>query len=131
MFPELQNLFSQLRQQGRAMVDYRYRLPILEQDCTVPFAYRNGTLNLVKPQEFLVRPTQKALELATQGSLIRRHGLPDEPRARLVVVSRFESTCEPELVVHVDRLLTEYEVTHVPERELNQFVNLIESEAHG
>lgn len=131
LFPELQNLFFRLKEQGRAIVDYRYRLPVLEQDFTVPFAYRNGTLNLVKPQNFFDRPTQKALELATRGSLIRKHGLPDEPRTRLVVVSRFESTCEPELVVHVDRLLTEFEVKHVPERELDQFVNLVDSEAHG
>ena len=116
---------------GRASVDYHYRLPVLEQDFKVPFAYRNGTLNLVKPQRFLDRAPQKVLELATRGNLIRKHGLPDEPHSRLIVVSRFESTCEPEFISHVDRLLNEYDVTHVPEQKLDHFITLVDSEAHG
>ena len=131
LFPQLRDLFVRLKEEGRASLDYHYRLPVLEQDFKVPFAYRNGTLNLVKPQRFLDRASQKVLELATRGNLIRKHGLPDEPHSRLIVVSRFESSCEPEFISHVDRLLTDFDVTHVPEHKLDHFITHVDSEAHG
>jgi hypothetical protein len=131
LFPELRDLFVRLKEEGRASIDYHYRLPVFEQDFKVPFAYRNGTLNLVKPQKFLERVPQTVLELATRGNLIRKHGLPDEPHSRLIVVPRFESTCAPEFVSHVDRLLTDFDVTHVPEQKLDHFITLVDSEAHG
>lgn len=131
LFPKLEDLFVRLNAQGRAEVDFHSRLPLLEQEFRVPFAYRNGALNLVKPQVFNDRAPQKALDLAIRGSLIHKHGLPDEPDSRLVVVSRFELRCEPDFVVHVDRLLSEYHVKHVPERELDLFISLVESEAHN
>lgn len=130
MFPELDELFTRLSEEGRAELDYRIQLPVMEIDFKVPFAYQNGVLNLVKPQRFVDDDSQKALNLAIRGNLIQKHGLSNAIPSKLVVVSRFESKCEGDFISHVESLLTEYGVEHVKESGLEAFVKLVETEAH-
>lgn len=130
LFPELEKLFNKLNEEGRAELDYHSRLPVLEQEFSVPFAYRNGDFNLVKPQSFNTRASQKALDLAIRGDLIKKHGLDGEQNTQLVVVSRFDTNCDSSLISHVDELLCDYGVKHVREGDIDGFVKRIESEAH-
>ena len=51
-------------------------VPVLGRELRVPYAYRNGALNLVKPQPFPEseeRAASVAARLALQGDLLYRH----------------------------------------------------------
>lgn len=130
-FPSLQTLFTRLSNEGRATLDFETTLPVLGQEFTVPYAYQNGVLNLVKPHEFQKKSAKSALDLAIRGDLIQKHGVPKFEQSQLVVVSRFPADCDPEFVSHVDQLFSEYRVKHVHAEHVEDFVNLVESEAHG
>lgn len=132
LFPKLSGLFTKLSAEGRAELDVEIKLPVMDHDFKVPFAFRNGVMNLVKPQAFNTCPSQKALDLAIRGDLIHRHGIgKGADAAKLVVVSHFEQGSELELMSHVDSLFDEYSVTHVRENEIEMFMKRIESEAHA
>ena len=130
-FPSLQSLFARLSDEGRAELDFSAQLPVLGQEFRVPFAYRNGVLNLVKPQRFSYNARQQALNLAIRGDLIHRHGIQDAPNPRLVVVSRFPADCDAGLISHVDELFGEYSVKHIHDTDIDAFANQIEIEAHA
>jgi hypothetical protein len=130
-FPSLQNLFTRLSSEGRAKLNYETTLPVLGQEFTVPYAYQNGVLNLVKPHQFKRNSAKAALDLAIRGDLIKKHGIDDRQESRLVVISRFAPKCDPEFVHHVDQLFSEYSVRHVPAAAVEEFANQVEVEAHA
>lgn len=96
LFPTLESLFVRLESEGRAELNYSTKLPIFGQEFKVPFAYRNGALNLVKPKSFSQKAPQHALDLAIRGNLINKHGVENDTNSRLVVVSKFRPDCDPE-----------------------------------
>jgi hypothetical protein len=131
LFPTLESLFARLESEGRAELNYSTKLPVFGQEFKVPFAYRNGVLNLVKPKSFSQKAPQHALDLAIRGDLINKHGVEDATSPRLVVVSKFRPDCDPDFISHVDEVFKEYRVKHVRQSEIDQFANLVESEAHA
>jgi len=130
-FPSLQTLFTRLSNEGRATLDFEITLPVLGQEFTVPYACRNGVLNLVKPHEFERNSVKSALELAIRGDLLEKHGLENHQKSRLVVISKFAPKCDPDFVRHVDQLFTEYSVKHVPAANVDEFASQVEAEARG
>jgi hypothetical protein len=131
LFPTLESLFTRLESEGRAELNYSTKLPVFGQEFKVPFAYRNGVLNLVKPKSFSQKAPQHALDLAIRGDLINRHGVDDATSPRLVVVSKFRADCDPDFISHVDEVLNEYRVKHVRQSEIDEFASLVEAEAHA
>ncbi len=131
LFPTLESLFTRLESEGRAELNYSTKLPVFGQEFKVPFAYRNGVLNLVKPKYFSQRAPQHALDLAIRGDLINKHGVDDATSPRLVVVSKFRLDCDPDFISHVDEVFGEYRVKHVRQSEIDDFANAVEAEAHA
>jgi hypothetical protein len=131
LFPTLESLFARLESEGRAELNYSTKLPVFGQEFKVPFAYRNGSLNLVKPKSFSQKAPQHALDLAIRGDLINRHGVENATSPQLVVVSKFRPDCDPDFISHVDEVFKEYRVKHVRQSEVDQFANLVEEEAHA
>ena len=131
LFPTLELLFTRLESEGRAELNYSTKLPVFGQEFKVPFAYRNGVLNLVKPKSFSQKAPQHALDLAIRGDLINKHGVEDATSPRLVVVSKFRPDCDPDFILHVDEVFKEYRVKHVRQSEIDQFAKLVEAEAHA
>ena len=131
LFPTLESLFTRLESEGRAELNYSTKLPVFGQEFKVPFAYRNGVLNLVKPKYFSQKAPQHALDLAIRGDLINKHGVEDATSPLLVVVSKFRPDCDPDFILHVDEVFNEYRVKHVRQSEIDEFANLVEAEAHA
>jgi hypothetical protein len=131
LFPTLESLFTRLESEGRAELNYSTKLPVFGQEFKVPFAYRNGVLNLVKPKSFGQKAPQHALDLAIRGDLINKHSVEGDKNPRLVVVSKFRPDCDPDFISHVDEVFSEYRVKHVRQSEIDQFANLVEAEAHA
>ena len=107
--------------EGRAKLDYETTLPVLGQEFTVPYAYQNGVLNLVKPHLFERNSAKSALDLAIRGDLIEKHGVDDHQKSRLVVISKFAPKCDPDFVRHVDQLFSQYSVKHVHSDNVKEF----------
>jgi hypothetical protein len=110
---------------------YETTLPVLGQEFTVPYACQNGVLNLVKPHLFERNSAKAALDLAIRGDLIEKHGLNDQQKSRLVMISKFAGKCEPDFVRHVGQLFSEYSVKHVHSDTVKEVADQVEAEAHA
>ena len=133
-FPEVDAIFRRPSLQGRILFDQSISVPVLERPLRVPYAYRNGVVNLVKPQRFGVdegQATSTAMRLAIEGDLLARHRVHDQ-KHKLIVVSSFESDHEPGgLRRRIDGVLGEYRVRVVHGSELDAFAAEVEGEAQA
>lgn len=128
--PLLDHTFHRLQSEGRARLDWTVPVPVVGRSLKVPYAYRNGNWNLVKPQTFTAdenQSTNAAMRLAVEGHLLRKHGADAEGEKRLIVVSSFEADAARE---HVTNLLDEYAIKQVSDEALSAFVAQVEREAH-
>jgi hypothetical protein len=100
----------------------------------IPYAYRNGRLNLIKPEGFPVdqhNAEDRANELAVTGHLLAKH--PDEAgvERRLVVVGSFEASTSDALKHRIEFVLKEHEARFVPVDQIDSFVDEIRRDAHN
>lgn len=133
LFPSLNTTFTKLHSEGRAELDVRVKIPVLGRSLSVPYAYQNGSLNLIKPHQFSSRETSSlnvAMRLAMEGDLLTRHGTEQATPARLIVVSAFDKKSSPDFVQRVSSLFGEYDVKNVVGDEIEEFIGSVESEAH-
>src|SRR5262249_32235922 len=124
--PALEQVFQSLVLQGLAEKDVEVPVPVLGKRLQVPYAYRNGTLNLVKAQRFsaeVAAATKTAMQLAVEGDLIDRHGEDEQGKKRLVVVASFSEgkTVKKDVRERVLQLLSEYPVKTVPPEEVQAY----------
>jgi hypothetical protein len=131
--PELDSVFHRLHDQGRARLDWEVNIPVVGRTLRVPYAYRNGDWNLVKPQRFSSIESSAintAMRLALEGDLLQRHSTDEEGAKRLIVVSLFrEADDTHSLTNRVSELLDEYHVRTVKSEEIAQFIAQVECEA--
>jgi hypothetical protein len=130
----LDQVFHKLKLQGRARLNVRVEIPVLKRTVKFPYAYNNGVLNLVKPQQFSdeeERATKTAMELAIEGDLLSRHTVEEGRKAKLIVVSSFEPEEVPSgLRDRIHDVLEEYNVEPVPAERVKEFARKVEREAH-
>ena len=135
VFPQLDDLFSRLKQQGRARLDQTVTIPIFETPLHIPYIYPNGDLNLVKPQRFSNQESHAvkvAGHLAMKGDLLLRHGEDREGKKHLVIVTSFEPSGDGQVVrSRVNDILQEYKVKTIAEDHIAEFIAQIEQEAHS
>ncbi|MHB1036394.1 MAG: DUF3037 domain-containing protein [Pirellulales bacterium] len=130
----LEDLFRRLHEANRASLRLDVTIPIVGRHLRVPYAYRNGALNLVKPQLFHEPENQaidSAMRLAIEGDLLQKHRLDSEEATRLIVVSSFNRDSHgQEMKDRVTHILRAYEVRNVTEDQVPAFVAQVEREAH-
>jgi hypothetical protein len=130
---ELDQFFQRLLKEGRGLLDLPVKVPLLGKTLKIPYAYRNGEVNLLKPTRFSpaeAAATDGAVKLSIEGDLLQRYGQDEMGKKRLIVVSSSaRATADPdpqERVAHPQRL-------PCPRRsssELPEFVRQVEREAH-
>jgi hypothetical protein len=132
--PELQHVFQELEKQGRARLNWNVEIPVVRRGLRIPYAYRNGVWNLVRPRVFSNDEGPaigQAQQLAVDGDLLRRHGADKEGEKRLVVLTAFETG---ENVVDLENrlvdLFREYEVTTVRQHDVPEFLTQVKQQAH-
>ena len=106
-------------------------LPIVGHRLDVPYAYRNGLLNLVLPKRFSAHEStalHTAYDLAVDGDLLSRYPEGGIKR-KLVVIAAYEAP-QRNIRQKIHNLLSEFGVRDVSENELPDFVAEIEREAH-
>jgi hypothetical protein len=127
-------VFHKLEQEGRAKVNWDVTVPVVGRALRVPYAYRNGVWNLVKPHYF---PSQErsairsALQLAIEGDLLYRHETEEGGKKQLIVVSSFDQGQNAaDIQGRVNHVLQEYNVKTVGDAQVSEFLTQVAKDAH-
>lgn len=101
----------------------------------IPYAYKNGQLNLIRPEGFPVdeqAATTKANDLAVKGHLIHRYPDPKTGQAQqLIVIGGFDSDTTGAMKRKIAFLMEEHDARLVPEDQIDAFVEQVRREAHS
>lgn len=131
-FSELDRVLRTPALEGKIKFDLRITVPIVGRHIRAPYAFQNGTLNLIKPERFSANAnaaTSAAMRLAVEGDLLHRHDTEQGQSATLVVVSDFADT-EQSVRGRVVQLLDEYKVRSFELRDIDRLVYEISHSAH-
>jgi len=130
--PALSEVFYRLEQQRRIWKPGEITIPVYKRKLEIPYAYKNGVVNLVKPQVFAgsKRAESQAATLAVDGDLIKKHPVNGE-RQELIVVSTQETSKQAkEINDHVAPLFKEYGVRLIRPGDADAFASEVEKSAH-
>lgn len=130
--PRLGEVFYRLSASRKIWSPGTITVPVYKRKIEIPYAYRNGVVNLVKPHVFPAnrRAETQAATLAINGDLIRKHPV-DGERQQLIVVSTQETAEQArEIHEHVEPLFREYGVRLVRPDEADAFAAEVEKSAH-
>lgn len=127
-FQLLAERFKQPGLRERIQFDRKIDVPVLGTTLTVPYAFQNGNLNLVKTHHFATSQEaarKQAAELAVEGDLIQQ----EHTDHRLIVVPAFsESARDVEEPIHA--LFDRYEIRTIEEDEIEAFITEVNRDAH-
>ncbi len=130
--PTLGEVFYRLVQERRIWKPGTIKVPIYKREMEIPYAYKNGVVNLVKPHVFPAtkRAETQAAMLAVNGDLIKRHSI-DGEKHQLIVVSTQETPKQAQEVdEHVEPLFKEYGVRLIRPDDAAAFASEVEKSAH-
>ena len=130
--PKLGEVFYRLQQASRIWQPGTITVPIYKRKLEIPYAYRNGVVNLVKPHVFPAtkRAETQAASLAINGDLIQKHSN-DGEKQKLIVVSTQETKEQArEITEHVAPLFKEYGVRLIRPGDADAFASEVERSAH-
>lgn len=132
-FPELEQVFQRPSLANVVQRNAEVILPIVGRPLKAAYAYRNGRLNLIRPEHFgnsLTGATSSAMRLALEGDLLNRHPVEGGEEARLIVVPHFAQSSNGEIREPVLALFSEYRVRTVEPAQLEEFAHEVEQTAH-
>ena len=130
--PRLSEVFFRLQQEHKIWKPGTITVPIYKRKLDIPYAYKNGVVNLIKPHVFPSsrRAETQAAEFAINGDLIQKHPI-DGERQRLIIVSTQETTEQAdEINEHVEPLFKEYGVRLIRPQTVDDFAREVEQSAH-
>lgn len=129
----LNEVFGRLFAAHKIWTPGKIIVPVYSLSLDIPYAYRNGVTNLVKPHLFsesTKNAAKQAATLAVNGDLIQRHRI-DEEEHKLIVVSTQETPEQAkEIDEHVEPLFKEYKVKLVRPCDVDAFATEVERTAH-
>jgi hypothetical protein len=96
----------------------------------VPYAYQNGSLNLVSPEGFGANAFPKANELAVKGHLLATHPGESGEKRQLVIVGGFAPSVSEDTKRDVEFVLREHDTRLVREDRMDAFIDEVRREAH-
>jgi len=89
-FPEVEKIFRSKTLEKRILFNHKLTIPIAQKVITIPYAYQNGNLNLVKPEKFTSRKgLDTAFIIATEDRIIRESN-GSGPKKQLIVIPYFD-----------------------------------------
>ena len=130
--PSLADVFYRLQQERRIWKPGTITVPVYNRKLDIPYAYKNGIVNLVKPHVFPEnrRAETQAAMLAVDGDLIKKYPINGE-RQELIVVSTQETDRQAkEINDHVAPLFREYGVRLIRPGDTDTFASEVEASAH-
>ncbi len=130
--PDLKNIFEPKLMGVPLLRDLEVDIPEYGK-LDVPYAYRNGVLNLVRPEGFPIdvhSATAKANDLAVKGHLLFTHPDPHGKPRKLIVVGGFDASAPEDLKYRIEFVLKEHDARLVREDRLDDFVAEVKRDAH-
>ncbi len=126
-FPELNCFFKQTRLHDRVQFDLSVKVPVLDREIKIPYAYTNGVMNLVKPQKLAAgfQGVEKAMALAYEGELIK-----NETRQLVVVLFGEDTERGHDTESEAVRVLQHKEIKTVTRVQLPDFEKEVVAQAH-
>jgi len=130
--PALGNVFYRLQQARKIWRPGTITVPVYKRKLDIPYAYRNGVVNFVKPHVFPAtkRAETQAATLAVNGDLIRKHSQGGEKHLLIVVSTQETAKQADEISEHVEPLFLEYGVRLVRPDNVEAFAKEVEASAH-
>jgi hypothetical protein len=134
VLPALDAIFRRPTLHEKVMFNMEVTIPFLGHTVTVPYAYQNGTQNLVRPEIISSKEghaMNQAEKLAIEGDLLRRH--PDEKghqRKLIVVIKPASQEPGDPVLRRIEGLLNEYHVRSLFPWDLDKFADEVEKTAH-
>jgi hypothetical protein len=130
--PVLGEVFYKLQRTHRIWKPGTITVPKSRRKLDVPYAYKNGIVNLILPKAFSEtrRAETQAETLAISGDLIQKYPV-DGERQKLIVVSTQETAKQSrEIDEHVEPLFKEYGVRLIRPQHADEFAHEVEQSAH-
>jgi hypothetical protein len=130
--PGLGEVFYRLQQAQKIWRPGTIIVPVYKRKLDIPYAYKNGVVNLVKPHVFPAtkRAETQAAELAINGDLLQKHPV-DGENQQLIVISTQETLEQArEVNEHVEPLFREYGIRLIRPANANAFAHEVEQSAH-
>ncbi len=130
--PALGEVFYRLQQTHKLWKPGTITVPKSRRRLEVPYAYKNGAVNLVLPKTFSEtrRAETQAETLAISGDLIQKYPV-DGEKQKLIVVSTQETAKQAkEIDNHIEPLFREYGVRLIRPQAAEAFAQEVEASAH-
>lgn len=100
---------------------------------SAPYAYRNGALNLIRPEAFRVNAASaeaRASDLAVKGHVLYKHSATTADPKKLIVVGGFDESIADDVKHRIAYILGEHDSRLVREEQLDEFADEVRREAH-
>jgi len=128
VIPELERAFSGPKFRGRVR-KHTVTVPVLDRELRVPYAYMNGSVNLIRPQEFKEDNdfVARASVLATESNFLKKATAP----IKLIVVPDVHATVSKKDDMHraLREIFAASEVRPVWEGERSSFIEEVDRDA--
>jgi hypothetical protein len=130
--PKLGEVFYRLQRSKKIWQPGTITVPVYKRKLEIPYAYKNGEVNLIKPKVFAAdkRAETQAAKLAVDGQLIQKYPI-DGEKHKLIVVSTQESPKQAkEISDHIAPMFKELGVRLVRPQDAEKFAEEVEASAH-
>lgn len=130
--PRLSEVFYRLQQSQKIWKPGVITVPVYKRKIDIPYAYKNGVVNLVKPHVFPAnkRAETQAATLTVNGQLIQKHPINGEPHTLIVVSTQENAAQAKEINDHVAPLFRDLGVRLIRPHDADAFATEVESSAH-
>lgn len=130
--PRLGEVFSRLQQVGKIWQPGIISVPVYKRELDIPYAYKNGVVNLVKPHIFPANKwaESQAAMFTVNGQLIQRHLINGEQHQLIVVSTRENVEQAREIDDHVAPMFRDLGVRLIRPQEVDGFAEEVEASAH-
>ena len=130
--PRLSEVFFKLQQEHKIWRPGQFTVPVFKTKLDIPFAYKNGVVNLIKPQVFSAtkQAETQAAKLAVNGDLIQRDPIKGESHKLIIVSTQETSEQAKEIDEHIEPLFKAYGVRLIRPVDADAFANEVEQNAH-
>lgn len=129
LFPELDHTFK-TRLHDKIRFNEAVEIPGLSRTISIPYAYQNGRLNLIHPQEFGPQGVDTGLKLAAEGRLIQN--ISEGIEKKLIILPKITEKVESpqEMRSSLSGLFERFDLRTVWEEEIDQLVQEVEQQSH-
>jgi hypothetical protein len=128
----INHAFEQLKVSRKVWAPGRIEVPVIGRSIDIPYAYRNGIVNYIKPAIFAddARVDDRAARLALEGDQLHKNpeeGLAGKTERQLIVVSAAASDAQVEK--RVAPFFEAYGVKYIHKDDADQFAERVLREA--